>query len=83
MQLRQSLPMRGLRLDLVGLRQCRQQRLRLGDLRHFRRRREAFERRREDGVGFDGAVGRLIELGEREGGEQFVSCARPDAPRRR
>jgi hypothetical protein len=29
------------------------QRLRLGDLRHFRCRREAFERRREDGLGLD------------------------------
>jgi hypothetical protein len=30
--------------------------LRLGDLRHFRRWREAFQRGREDGVGFNGAV---------------------------
>ena len=44
----------------------RQQRLRLGDLRHFRRRRKAFERGRQDGVRFDGAAGRLIELGERQ-----------------
>ena len=40
------------------------------------RRRKAFERRRENGVGFGGAAGRLIELGEREGGEKFVN-ARP------
>ena len=40
-------------LDLVRLRQHRKQRLRLGDLRHLRRRRKAFERGREDGVGFD------------------------------
>ncbi len=35
--------------------QLAEQRLRLGDLRHFRRRREAFERRREDSVGVGGA----------------------------
>ena len=34
-------------------------------------RREAFERGREDGVGFGGAGGRLIELGERERREQM------------
>ena len=51
--------------DLLGLRQRREQRLRLGDLRHFRRRRKAFERGREDGVGVRGAAGRLVELGER------------------
>ena len=43
-----------------------QQRLRLSDLGHFGRRREAFEGGREDGVGFGGAAGRLIELGERQ-----------------
>ena len=32
------------------------------DLRHFRRRRKAFERGREDGVGVGGAGGRLVEL---------------------
>ena len=47
LQLRQSPPLRGLRLDLVRFRQRRQQRLRLCDLRHFRRRRKAFERGRE------------------------------------
>jgi hypothetical protein len=40
-------------------------RLRLGDLGHFRRRRKAFERRREDGMGLGGAGGPLVELGER------------------
>ena len=74
MQLRQSLPLRGFRLDLVGLRQRRQQRLRLGDLRHFRRRRKAFERGREDGVGVGGAAGRLVELGERQRGAQFEAA---------
>ena len=43
-----------------------QQRLRLCDLGHFWRRREAFERRREDGVRFGGAAGRLVELRERQ-----------------
>jgi hypothetical protein len=36
--------------------------------------REAFERRREDGVGFDGAGGRSVELGERERGAQFEAA---------
>ena len=54
----------------------RQQRLRLGDLGHFGRWRKAFERRRENGVGLRGAAGRLIELGQRERREQFVTaCA--------
>ena len=65
-----------------------QQRLRLSDLRHFGRRRETIERRREDGVGFGGAGGRLIEFGEGERGAQFeapgpcaaaISMARPNA----
>ena len=74
MQLRQSLPLRGLRFDLVGFRQRRQQRLSLGDLRHFRRRRKAFERGREDGVGVGGAAGRLVELGERKRRAQFEAA---------
>jgi hypothetical protein len=40
-----------------------QQRLRLSDLGHFPRRRKAFERRREDGVGIRAAAGRLTEFG--------------------
>jgi hypothetical protein len=36
----------------------------LSDLGHFGRRRKAFERRRENGVRFDGAARRLVELGE-------------------
>ncbi len=39
-----------------------QQRLSLGDLGHFRRRRKAFERRRENRVGVSGACSRLVEL---------------------
>ena len=34
-----------------------QQRLRFSDLGHFRRRREAFERRRKNGIGVGEAVG--------------------------
>jgi hypothetical protein len=48
----------------------------LGDLRHLRRRREAFERRGEDGVRFGGPGRRLAELGERERGAQ-AEAARP------
>ena len=60
-----------------------QQRLRLSDLRHFRRRRDlghfrgrrkAYERRREDGVGIEWAAGRLIELGQRQCGAQFEAA---------
>ena len=38
------------------------------------RRRKAFERGREDGVGLDRAAGRLVELGERECGAQFEAA---------
>jgi hypothetical protein len=38
-----------------------EQRLRLSYLRHFRRGRKAFERRREDSVCFDETAGRLTE----------------------
>jgi hypothetical protein len=44
----------------------RQQRLRLGNLRHLRRRRETFERGRKDGVSLSRAARRLIELGKRK-----------------
>ena len=60
------LSLRDRRLHFVIFPERREQRLRLGDLGHFRRRRKAFERRREDGVSFDGAAGRLIELRERQ-----------------
>ena len=50
---------------------AREQRLRLGDHRHLRRRRKAFERGREDSVCFDETAGRLIELGERKRREQL------------
>ena len=65
-QMRQSLPLRGASPDLLSLRERREQRLRLGNLGHFRRRRKAFERGREDGVGFGQAAGRVIELSERK-----------------
>ena len=46
-----SLPLCG--LDLLHLRQPRQQRLCLGNLEHFRRRGKAFERGRERVMRFD------------------------------
>jgi hypothetical protein len=50
----------------AALRQTLYQRLRLGDLGHFRCRRKAFERGREDGVGVGRATGQLIEFCERK-----------------
>ena len=73
-QLRQSLPLRHIGLDLIRLIKRRQQRLRLCDFRHFWRRRKAFERGRENGVGVDGARSRLVELGERQRGAQFKTA---------
>jgi hypothetical protein len=58
-----------------GLRQGCEQRLRLGDRRHLRRRRKAFERGRKDSACFDETAGRLIKLGERKRREQ------PEGPR--
>jgi hypothetical protein len=58
-------------LAAAGLHQRREQRLRLGDHRHLRRRRKAFERGRKDSVGFDETVGRLIKLGERKRRKQL------------
>ena len=46
--------------------QRREQRLRLGDLRHCRRRGKTFEGRREGVVRLDRTAGRLAELGERK-----------------
>ena len=74
LQMQPALALRVCGLDLVRLRQRREQRLRLGDLRHFRRRRKAFERGREDGVGVGGAAGRLVELGERQRRAQFEAA---------
>jgi hypothetical protein len=50
---------------------CSQQRLRLGNLGHWRSRRETFERWRENGMGVDGTAGRLVELSERKRGAQL------------
>ena len=66
MQFGQSLPLRCFGLDIVSLRERRQQRLRLLKLGHFGRRRKAFERGREDGVGVGEAAGRLIVFGKRK-----------------
>jgi DNA-binding helix-hairpin-helix protein with protein kinase domain len=51
-----------------------EQRLRLSDLRHLRRRREAFERGRKDGVRLGRTAGRLVQLGQRERGKQFITA---------
>ena len=61
----------------------RQQRLRFRDLRHFGRRHETFEGRREDGVDVDRTAGRLIELGERERHSASSGCERLAVSRRR
>jgi hypothetical protein len=61
-------------LHLDGLGECREQRLRLDDLRHFRRWRKPFERGRENVVRLDRAVGRLVEFCERESGAQFETA---------
>jgi hypothetical protein len=52
-----------------------EQSLRLANLRHLRRGREAFERGREGGVGFGATTGRLIKLGERESGTQAEAAS--------
>jgi hypothetical protein len=52
-QLRRSPPRRRLGLEFLGFFERREQRLRLGDLGHFGRRRKAFERRRENVVGLN------------------------------
>ena len=51
-----------------------EQRLRLRNLRHFRGRRKAFERGREDGLRVVPAAGRLVKLGERERGQQRIAA---------
>ena len=74
MQLRQPLPPRGLRFDLVDRCERGQERLRLGDLRHFGRRRKAFEGGRENGVSVGGAGNRLVEFGQRQRRAQFEAA---------
>ena len=54
--------------NLCQQRPCR------GDLGHFRRRREAFERRAESGVSVGVAAVCAIELGERQRGAQFEAA---------
>ena len=55
---------------LSALRQTLHQRLRLGDLGHFGRRRKTFERAGEDGARFGLPKSRLIKLRERQRGAQ-------------
>ena len=66
LQFQPALARRRRGLYFVGLGERREQRLGLSDLRHFRRRRKAFERRREDVVRVDGAGGGLIEFRQRQ-----------------
>ena len=51
MQVRQAPLLRGSALTSSSIGKRREQRLRLSDLGHLRRRRKALERGREDGVG--------------------------------
>ena len=53
-------------LHFVGFGKRRQAATALLDLWKFWRRRKAFERGRENGVGVGGAAGRLIELRQRQ-----------------
>ena len=59
-----ALASRRLSFDLFRFGERRQQRLSVGDLRQFWRRRKVFKRRRKDRVGFGGTGRRLVELGE-------------------
>ena len=49
------------RSSLRRFRECSEKSLGFFDLREFRGRRKTFERGGEDVVGFEGAVGRLIQ----------------------
>ena len=80
LEFRAPLAPRGLGLHVVVLRQRRQQRLRFGDLRHFRRRRKAFERRREHGVGVGGAALDRASRAKKRRGVQ--NCAPPAVSQR-
>ena len=53
-----------LRKPLRAMRPRLEQRLSLVDFGHFRSRRKAIEGWPENGAGFSGAAGRLVELGE-------------------
>jgi hypothetical protein len=74
MQMKPPLLLRFDGLDFPILRERLEQRLRLRDLGHLRRRREPFERGDENGVSFGEASGRLVELGERQRGAQFEAA---------
>ena len=64
LQILSALPTLSFGFHLLSLCQRREQRPPLDDFRHFRARRESFERRRKDSVGIGCAAGRLIEVGE-------------------
>ena len=55
----------------VTLGKCGEKRLCFGDLRKFRRRRKAFERRPENGLRVGGAVACLIEFRQGQSGPQL------------
>ena len=61
-------------LDRFILRQRLEQRLRLRDLREFRRRRKACQRRPQNVVGVDRTAGGLIELGQRQRSVQLEAA---------
>src|SRR6516162_2872508 len=75
LQIEAALALRFYSLNLFGLRQRRKQRLRLCDLRHFRRWRKTFERGREGGVGINGAASGLVEFREWKGGAEFEAAS--------
>ena len=74
LQMKSALTRSDVGLYLFSLSKRPEQSLRLGDLRHFQRRRKAFERGRERVVPFDRAAGRLVELGEQQRGAQFEAA---------
>jgi hypothetical protein len=63
---KQAAPRPALALRRAALRERCQKRLSFGDLRHFRRRRKAFQRRREHVVRFDRAAGIFLGRSEKE-----------------
>src|SRR5271170_1806432 len=51
-----------------------EQRLRVRNLREFRRRRKSLQRRPQQVVGIDPAAGGLVELGQRQRGAQLEAA---------
>src|SRR4029077_6247204 len=59
---------------LASMSQTLEQRLRFGDLKHFRGRRKAFERWRKHIVRLNRTAGRLVEPRERKRGAQLETA---------